>query len=56
LRPLSLYQKFEHVCLTILTGLIAMVIVFAIWKLTVKIASCRPRRQDLSARPDASSQ
>ena len=34
---LTLYQKFEHIVVLILTGLIALVIVFAIWNLTVKI-------------------
>jgi uncharacterized membrane protein (DUF373 family) len=36
-QPLTLYQKFEHVCILILTGLIAIVIVFAIWNLALKI-------------------
>jgi uncharacterized membrane protein (DUF373 family) len=36
-QSLTLYQKFEHVCILILTGLIAIVIVFAIWNLTLKI-------------------
>lgn len=36
--PLTLYQKFEHVCIMILTALIAVVIVFAIWHLALKIA------------------
>ena len=34
---LTFYQKFEHVCILILTGLIAIVIVFAIWNLALKI-------------------
>jgi len=34
---LSLYQKFEHVVVLILTALIAIVIVFAVWNLTLKI-------------------
>jgi uncharacterized membrane protein (DUF373 family) len=36
-QSLTLYQKFEHVCILILTGLIAIVIVFAIWNLALKI-------------------
>jgi uncharacterized membrane protein (DUF373 family) len=35
--PLTLYQKFEHACILILTGLIAIVITFAIWNLGLKI-------------------
>ena len=34
---LTLYQKFEQVIVLFLTGLIALVIVFAVWNLTVKI-------------------
>jgi len=34
--PLTLYQKFEHGCILILTGLIAIVIAFAIWNLALK--------------------
>ena len=34
---LTLYQKFEQVVVLFLTGLIALVIVFAVWNLTVKI-------------------
>jgi uncharacterized membrane protein (DUF373 family) len=36
-RPLTLYQKFEHACILILTALIAIVIIFAIWNLALKI-------------------
>lgn len=36
--PLTLYQKFEHICVLILTTLIAIVIVFSIWHLALKIA------------------
>jgi uncharacterized membrane protein (DUF373 family) len=36
--PLTFYQKFEHICVLILTGLIAIVIIFAIWHLALKIA------------------
>ena len=34
---LTLYQKFEQVVVLFLTGLIALVIVFAVWNLAVKI-------------------
>jgi uncharacterized membrane protein (DUF373 family) len=34
---LTLYQKFEQVVVLFLTGLIALVIVFAVWNLTVNI-------------------
>ena len=37
-KPLTLYQKFEHVCILILSGLIAIVVAFAIWNLALKIA------------------
>lgn len=30
-RLLTLYQKFEHACILLLSGLISIVIVFAIW-------------------------
>jgi uncharacterized membrane protein (DUF373 family) len=36
-RPLTVYQKFEHVVILVLTALIAIVIAFALWNLTVKI-------------------
>jgi uncharacterized membrane protein (DUF373 family) len=36
---LSLYQKFEHAVILILTALIAVVIALAVWNLTVKIVS-----------------
>jgi hypothetical protein len=36
-QPLTLYQKFEHLCILILIALIAIVIVFAIWNLALKI-------------------
>src|SRR5690349_11687347 len=35
--PLSIYQKFEHAIVVILTILIALVIAFALWNLTLKI-------------------
>jgi uncharacterized membrane protein (DUF373 family) len=34
---LTLYQKFEHAVILILTALIAIVIVFAVWNLALKI-------------------
>jgi ABC-type multidrug transport system permease subunit len=34
---LSLYQRFEHVVITILTALIAIIVVVAVWNLTLKI-------------------
>ena len=34
---LSLYQRFEHVVVTILTALIAIIVVVAVWNLSVKI-------------------
>ena len=36
-RSLSIYRKFEHVVIIFLTGLIAVVIVSALWNLTLKI-------------------
>jgi uncharacterized membrane protein (DUF373 family) len=38
-RALTFYQKFEHAVILILTGLIAIVIVAAMWNLTLKILS-----------------
>jgi uncharacterized membrane protein (DUF373 family) len=35
--PLTLYQKLEHVSILVLTALIAIVIVLAIWNLALKI-------------------
>lgn len=35
--PLTLYQKFEQVCILILTGLISLVVVFAIWNLGLHV-------------------
>jgi uncharacterized membrane protein (DUF373 family) len=34
---LSLYQRFEHIVITILTSLIAIIVVVAVWNLTQKI-------------------
>jgi uncharacterized membrane protein (DUF373 family) len=36
-RLLSFYQRFEHVVVTILTALIAIIVVVAVWNLSVKI-------------------
>ena len=36
--PLTFYQKFEHVCILILSGMIAVIVAFAIWNLALKIA------------------
>lgn len=35
--PLTFYQKFEHICVLILTAIIAVVIVFALWHLALKV-------------------
>jgi uncharacterized membrane protein (DUF373 family) len=35
--PLTLYGKFEHICVIVLTTLIAVIIVFALWHLALKI-------------------
>jgi uncharacterized membrane protein (DUF373 family) len=34
---LSLYQRFEHIVITVLTALIAIIVVVAVWNLTLKI-------------------
>ena len=36
-KPLTLYQKFEHAVILILTGLIALVVALAVWNLVLKI-------------------
>jgi uncharacterized membrane protein (DUF373 family) len=36
-KPLTFYQKFEHVSILILSGLIAIIVALAIWNLAVKI-------------------
>lgn len=36
-KPLTFYQKFEHVSILILTGLIAIIVALAIWNLALKI-------------------
>jgi uncharacterized membrane protein (DUF373 family) len=38
-QPLTLYQKFEHAIILTLTGLIAIVIIAAVWSLTLRILS-----------------
>jgi uncharacterized membrane protein (DUF373 family) len=35
--PLTFYQKFEQVCTLILTALIAIIVIFALWHLALKI-------------------
>jgi uncharacterized membrane protein (DUF373 family) len=35
--PLTFYQKFEHISVLVLSGLIAVIILFAIWNLLLKI-------------------
>ena len=35
---LSLYQKFEHAVIMLLTGLIALIIALAVWNLLLKVA------------------
>jgi uncharacterized membrane protein (DUF373 family) len=36
-QPLTPYQKFEHVSVLILSGLIVIIVVFALWNLALKI-------------------
>ena len=36
-RELSFYQKFEHAVVLVLVGLIAVVVIAAVWSLAVKI-------------------
>ena len=36
-RLLSLYQQFEHVVIMFLTGLIAVIVIAAVWNLSLKI-------------------
>jgi uncharacterized membrane protein (DUF373 family) len=36
-RALTLYQKFEHLVLLVLTGLVAIVILVALWNLVLKV-------------------
>jgi uncharacterized membrane protein (DUF373 family) len=35
--PLTFYQKFEHIIILILSGLIAVIVAFATWNLALKI-------------------
>jgi uncharacterized membrane protein (DUF373 family) len=37
LKPLTVYQKFEHAIILVLTALIAVVIGFALWNLVLKV-------------------
>jgi uncharacterized membrane protein (DUF373 family) len=37
LRLLSLYQRFEHIIVMLLTGLIVIIVIAAVWNLSVKI-------------------
>jgi uncharacterized membrane protein (DUF373 family) len=36
---LTFYEKFEHAVVLVLTGLIAVIVVFAVWNLLIKIAN-----------------
>ena len=36
-KPLTVYQKFEHAVILVLTALIAVVVAFALWNLVLKI-------------------
>jgi uncharacterized membrane protein (DUF373 family) len=36
-RPLPLYEKFERAVMLVLTALISIVVVFAVWNLAVKL-------------------
>jgi hypothetical protein len=47
---LSLYQRFEHIAITILTALIAIIVVVVVWNLTRKIMSAS-FCQEISIRP-----
>ena len=46
---LTLYQKFEHAVILILTALIAIVVVFAVWNLALKVGDQHHRER---IRPD----
>jgi uncharacterized membrane protein (DUF373 family) len=35
--PLSLYEKFEQICVLILTALIGVIVVFSLWHLTLDV-------------------
>ena len=43
---LSIYRKFEHLVILILTGLIAIVIVAAVWSLAARSASADPQASE----------
>ena len=49
--PLTLYQKFEQVCVLMLTTLIAIIIALALWNLTLKILLSSASGQPISIRP-----
>ena len=36
-KPLTIYQKFEHAVILVLTALIAIVVAFALWNLVLKM-------------------
>lgn len=36
-KPLTIYQRFEHVIILVLTGLISIVVALAVWNLVLKI-------------------
>ena len=36
-KPLTLYQKFEHAVILVLTAVIALVVAFALWNLVLKL-------------------
>jgi uncharacterized membrane protein (DUF373 family) len=36
---LSFYEKFEHAVIMLLTALIALIVAFAVWNLTLKVAN-----------------
>jgi hypothetical protein len=40
---MNFYEKFEHIVIVILTALIAVFIVFAVWNLALKICSASPQ-------------
>lgn len=37
LRPMTLYQKFEHASILILSGIIAVIVAFSIWHLALRV-------------------
>src|SRR3984885_11131113 len=36
-KPLSLYQRFEHIVIAVLTAMISVIVVVAVWNLSLKI-------------------